>query len=62
MSPEKNFETYEDQHRHRGKLENTEKDTPDFRVDFYKGFWIMEKKRIELNGRARRRQLVSITG
>lgn len=43
MSPEKNFETYEDQHRHRGKLENTEKDIPDFLVDFYDGFWIMEK-------------------
>ena len=62
MSPEKNFETYEDQHRNRGKLENKEKDIPAFGVDFYDGFWIMEKKQIEWNGRARRRQLVSRTG
>ena len=31
MSPEKNLETYKDQHRNRGKTENTEKDIPDLR-------------------------------
>ena len=59
MSLEKNFETYKDQYRNRGKVEDKEEDIPNFRSSLLGQFLDEGKRQIERNGRAMGRQLVS---